>query len=148
QNPIRSSQALARFRAEGQKPTELRVALVLGEAARGPVRLGRVAAARAGQRGGGFEREQGGGVWLGGRDLVDGAVGGQDALVVVAAEHGDLDLLALVLARVVLHASERTARLRSSRAVLKRSTGRRWTLRGTRRARAAEHGRGRRSGAS
>ena len=35
-------------------------------------------------------------------DLVDGAVGGQDPLVVVAAEQCDLDLLALVLARVVL----------------------------------------------
>ena len=37
------------------------------------------------------------------RHLVDGAVGGEDAFVVVAAEHRDFDLLALVLARVVLH---------------------------------------------
>ena len=36
-------------------------------------------------------------------DLVDGAVRGQDAVLVVAAEERDLDLLPLVLARVVLH---------------------------------------------
>src|SRR5262249_46722490 len=145
QKPIRSSQALARFLAVGQKPTgsvaagagmavrlaackrgayrrpqsapydhawglpaslvwlvfngqtgaslrprPLRVALVLGEAARGPVRLGRVAAARAVQRSDVLERDQDVAVELDVRDLVDGAVGGQDAVVVVAAEHGDL----------------------------------------------------------
>jgi hypothetical protein len=36
-------------------------------------------------------------------DLVDVAVRGQHAFLVLAAEEGDLDLLALVLARVVLH---------------------------------------------
>jgi hypothetical protein len=51
-------------------------------------------------------------------DLVDGAVGGQDAFVVVAAEQRHLDLLALVLARVVLHGAERSARPLSSMVVL------------------------------
>src|SRR6476619_6045429 len=98
---------------------ELRVALVLGEPARRPVRLGRVAAARAVQRGDVLEWDQDVAVELDVRDLVDGAVGGQDAVVVVAAEHGDLDLLALVLARVVLDGAEPSARpLSSTRARL------------------------------
>src|SRR5512132_1195790 len=119
QKPIRRSQALSRFRAVGQKPTELGVALVLGEAARGPVRFRRVAAARAVQRGDVLERDQDVAVELDVRDFVDGAVGGQDAIVVVAAEHGHLDLLALVLARVVLHGSEPSrAPLSSTRARL------------------------------
>jgi len=36
-------------------------------------------------------------------DLVDVAVRGEHALLVLAAEEGDLDLLSLVLAGVVLH---------------------------------------------
>jgi hypothetical protein len=109
---------LSRFLAAGRKPTELGVALVLGEAARRPVRLGRVAPARAVERGDVLERNQDVAVELDVRHLVDGAVGGQDALVVVAAEHRDFDLLALVLARVVLHAAERSARPLSSIVVL------------------------------
>jgi hypothetical protein len=41
-------------------------------------------------------------------DLVDVAVRGQDAFLVLAAEKRDFDLLALVLARVVLHGAERS----------------------------------------
>ena len=37
------------------------------------------------------------------RDVLEVAVGGQDAVLVLAAEQGDLDLLALVLVGVVLH---------------------------------------------
>src|SRR5688572_30355 len=105
--PRSSSHALARFLAAGRKPTGLRVALVFRQAARRPVWLGRVAPARAVERGDVLERNQDVAVELDVRDLVDGAVGGQDAFVVVAAEHDDLDLLALVFARVVLHDSER-----------------------------------------
>jgi SAM-dependent methyltransferase len=42
------------------------------------------------------------------RHLVDVAVRGQHTFLVLAAEKGDLDLLPLVLARVVLHGSERS----------------------------------------
>src|SRR5215212_651786 len=87
---------------------ELGVALVLGQPARRPVRLGRVAPARAVKRRDVLERDQDVAVELDVGDLVDGAVGGQYAFVVVAAEHRDLYLLALVLARVVLHGSERS----------------------------------------
>src|SRR5215204_3729829 len=104
----RSSQALRRFLAVGRKPTLLRVALVLGEAPRRPVGLRRVAPARAMERGDVLQGDQDVAVELDVSNLVDGAVGGQDALVVVAAEQRNLDLLALVLARVVLHRPERT----------------------------------------
>ncbi len=40
------------------------------------------------------------------RDVVDRAVRGQDAVLVVAAEERDLDLLTLVLARVVVDAAQ------------------------------------------
>jgi hypothetical protein len=39
-------------------------------------------------------------------DVVDVAVGGEDAVLVLAAEERDLDLLALVLVRVVLDGQE------------------------------------------
>jgi hypothetical protein len=51
-------------------------------------------------------------------DLVDVAVRGEDALLVIAAEERDLDLLALVLARVVLHSSERSQARMNKRVVL------------------------------
>jgi hypothetical protein len=40
------------------------------------------------------------------RDVLDVAIGGQDALLVFAAEQRDLNLLALVLVGVVLDASQ------------------------------------------
>jgi hypothetical protein len=103
QKPRSRNQALKRFLAAGRKPTGLGVALVLGEAARRPVGLRGVAAARAMKRGDVLERDEDVPVQLDVRYLVDRAVGGQHTLVVVAAEEGDLDLLALVLARVVVH---------------------------------------------
>src|SRR6476659_3390603 len=45
------------------------------------------------------------------RHLVDVAGRGEDAFLVLAAEERDLDLLALVLARVVLHRPERSPRV-------------------------------------
>src|SRR5918992_5588420 len=78
-------------------------ALVLGEAARRPVGLGRVAPARAVERGDVLERDQDVPVELDVRDVLDRAVRRENALLVLAAEQGDLDLLALVLVRVVLH---------------------------------------------
>jgi hypothetical protein len=60
------------------------------------------------QRGDVLKRDQDVAVELDVRDLVDGAISSQDAFVVVAAEHGDLDLFALVLARVVLHEPQRS----------------------------------------
>ena len=79
------------------------VALVLGEAARRPVGLGGVAAARAVQGRDVLQRDEDVPVQLDVGDLVDRAVRGQHAVLVVAAEERDLDLLALVLAGVVLH---------------------------------------------
>ena len=55
------------------------------------------------KRGDVLERDEDVPVQLDVGDFVDGAVGGQDPLVVIAAEERDLDLLALVLARVVVH---------------------------------------------
>src|SRR5205807_2688559 len=43
-------------------------------------------------------------------DVLDEAVGGQHAVLIVAAEEGDLDLLALVLVRVVLQAAQSSVR--------------------------------------
>jgi len=42
-------------------------------------------------------------------DVVHVAVRRQDSILVLAAEQRDLDLLTLVLVRVILHASERSA---------------------------------------
>jgi hypothetical protein len=50
-------------------------------------------------------------------DVLDVAVRGEHALLVLPAEQGDLDLLALVLARVVLDASERSRIGSTKRAV-------------------------------
>src|SRR4051812_28789214 len=85
-------------------------ALVLDEPARRPVGLGRVAAAGAVQRGDVLERDEDVPVELYVRDVVDGAVRGQHAVLVVAAEERDLDLLALVLAGVVLHEPAQSTR--------------------------------------
>src|SRR5262249_46684532 len=79
------------------------VALVLGESARRPVRPGRIAAARAVEGSHVLERDQDVTVELDVRDVVDGTVRGEHAVLIVAVHQRDLDLLALVLARVVLH---------------------------------------------
>ena len=64
---------------------------------------GRVAAAGAVERGDVLQRHEDVAVQLDVRDLVDVAIGREHALLVLAAEERDLDLLALVLPRVVLH---------------------------------------------
>ena len=46
------------------------------------------------------------------RDVLERAVCGEDTLLVLAAEEGDLDLLALILVRVVLHRAESSRSLR------------------------------------
>src|SRR3954451_19147274 len=79
------------------------VALVFGEPARRPVRLRRVAAARAVERGHVLEWNEDVAVELDVRDVVDRAVRSEHAVLVVAVHQRDLDLLPLVLARVVLH---------------------------------------------
>ena len=79
------------------------VALVVAEPAGRPVGLGRVAAAGAMQRGDVLERHEDVAVQLDVGDVLDRAVRGEHALLILAAEERDLDLLALVLVRVVLH---------------------------------------------
>ena len=108
--PRSSSQAFAMLRAAisaaPYSPSVLAFApaVVVQKPARGPVVvLGRVAPAGAVQRGDVLERHEDVAVQLDVGDLVDVAVRGQDALLVLAAEECDLDLLALVLPGVVLH---------------------------------------------
>src|SRR6266511_4270791 len=79
------------------------VVLVVAKAARRPVVLGRVATARAVQRGDVLERHEDVPVQLDVGDVLDVAVCGQHALLVLPAEERDLDLLALVRVGVVLH---------------------------------------------
>src|SRR5438128_5619061 len=104
--PTSRSQALTTLSIAGMPPRTglaVVVALVLCEAARRPVRLRGVAAARAVERGDVLERDEDVPVQLDVRHLVDRAVGGQDTLVVVTAEERDLVLFTLLLARVVVH---------------------------------------------
>ena len=64
-----------------------------------------------------LERDENVAVQLDVRDVLDVAVGREDALLVLAAEECDLDLLTLVLVRVVLHETQsirRTAAVRSA----------------------------------
>src|SRR5439155_17585591 len=82
-------------------------AVLLGQTARRPVRLGGVASTRAVQGGDVLERNQDVPVQLHVRDVFEVAVRGQHAVLVLAAEEGDLDLLTLVLVCVVLHATSR-----------------------------------------
>src|SRR5204862_2687582 len=78
-------------------------AVFFGEAARRPVGLRCVAAARAVEGGDVLQRDQDVAVQLDVRDVLDEAVSRQHAVLIIAAEEGDLDLLALVLIRVILH---------------------------------------------
>jgi hypothetical protein len=91
---------------------------VLGQPAWRPVRLGSVAAARAVERGDVLQRHEDVAVQLDVRHLVDEAIRGENAFLVIAAEKGYLDALALVLAGVVLHGGQsiprRTPSLNSS----------------------------------
>src|SRR3954471_24627692 len=83
--------------------------LVLEQAPRRPILvLRRVAAARAVEGRDVLEGHEDVPVQLDVRHLVDVAVCGEHAFLVLAAEERDLDLLALVLVRVVLHRSERS----------------------------------------
>src|SRR3954451_15272349 len=106
------SHALRRLRAiSGRRltpPLSLRLVVglarvVLVEPARRPVRLRSVTAARAVEGRDVLERDQDVPVQLHVRDVLEVAVGGQHPVLVLAAEEGDLNLLALVLVRVVLH---------------------------------------------
>src|SRR5829696_3085064 len=100
-----TSQDLSRLRAIATRPRiALRlVAVFLRESSRRPVRLRRVAAAGAVERSDVLERHENVPVELDVGDVVDVAVRGEDAVLILAAEERDLDLLALVLVRVVLH---------------------------------------------
>src|SRR5712691_11998204 len=93
------------LRSAGRATLRVFFALVLGEAARRPVRIGRVTAARAVEGGDVLQRDEDVAVQLDVGDVLDVAVRRQDALLVLAAEERDLDLLPLVFARVVLHAT-------------------------------------------
>src|SRR5439155_25753959 len=88
----------------------LLLVLVVAQAPRRPVVLGSVAAARAVQRGDVLEWHEDVPVQLDVGDVLDVAVGCQYALLVLAPEERDLDLLALVLAGVVLHRSGQSSR--------------------------------------
>src|ERR687891_251711 len=107
QNPVRRRAALRRFRAATTLIpgwSWLVVGLVdVREPARRPMVGRSVAAARAVQRRDVLERHEDMPVQLDVGDVLDVAVRSEHALLVLAAEEGDLDLLALVLARVVLH---------------------------------------------
>src|SRR5215203_4172536 len=103
-----TSQDLSRLRAIATRPRiALRlVAVFLRESSRRPVRLRRVAAAGAMERSDVLERHEDVPVELDVGDIVDVAVRGEDAVLVLAAEERDLDLLAFVLVRVVLDGLE------------------------------------------
>ena len=73
------------------------VAVVVAEAAGWPVRLRCVAAARAVQRRDVLERHENVAVQLDVGDVLDRAVGGENTFLILAAEEGDFDLLALYL---------------------------------------------------
>src|SRR4051794_11809332 len=99
----RNSQAFARLAAIVRRirgGSGVVFALVLDEPARRPVRLGRVATARAMERRDVLQRDEDVAVELDVRHLVDSAVRREDTVLVIAAEERDLHLLALVLARV------------------------------------------------
>ena len=88
----------------------LAAAVVVQKPPRRPVVVLRgVAAARAVERGDVLERHEDVPVQLDVRNLVDVAVGGEHAFLILAAEESYLDLFALVLAGVVLHRPESTA---------------------------------------
>src|SRR5207247_11455197 len=111
--------ALSKLRRAGSAAaTGLRfvrlVPLVLRQSARRPVRLRGVAAARAVEGGDVLERDEDVAVELDVGDVVDVAVGRPYSVLVLAAEQGYFDLLALVLARVVLHEGQSNRRTRPS----------------------------------
>src|SRR6185312_11164956 len=117
-SPTRS-QALRMLRATAPRtpPRSAFVVLVVGtvvlavellEPARRPVRLGRVAAARAVEARHVLERHEDVPVQLDVRDVLDRAVRGERALLVLPPEERQLDLLTLVLVGVVLHGGERS----------------------------------------
>src|SRR5262249_23984758 len=84
------------------------------EAARRPVVVRRIAAARAVEGGDVLERDQDVAVELDVGHILDIAGRGQDALLVLAAGECDGDLLSLVLVRVVLHRSKASGKPLSS----------------------------------
>src|SRR5438128_2033627 len=81
------------------------VAVFLLEPAWRPVVFRRVATARTMERGDVLQRDENVSVQLDVGDVLHVAIRGQDTLLVLAPEEGDLDLLALVFVRVVLHRS-------------------------------------------
>src|SRR6266550_4617329 len=68
-----------------------------------PVVVGSIATARTVQRGDVLQRNENVPVQLYVGDVLHVAIGGEDAFLILAAEKGDLNLLALVFVRVVLH---------------------------------------------
>src|SRR5919204_55134 len=83
------------------------------EPPRRPVWLGGVASARAVQRRDVLERDQDVAVQLEVGDVFDEAVGGEDAVLVVASEERDLDLFAFVFVGVILHRGRNQSSRRS-----------------------------------
>ena len=77
--------------------------VVLDEPAWRPVGFRSVAPTRAVQRRDVLKRDEDVPVELDMRDILERAVRGEDAFLVLAAEESDFDLLALVLVRVVVH---------------------------------------------
>src|SRR2546430_14528966 len=86
--------------------------VALGEAARRPVRLRGVAPTRAMQGCDVLKRDQDVPVELDVGDVLDRAVRSEHSFLIIPAEQGDVDLLALVLVRVVLHEAAQSTRSR------------------------------------
>src|SRR5256714_2922996 len=105
QAPTSSAQAFRTFRMTTSRPDTGRtlLAVFLLEPARRPIVVRRVAAARTVEGCDVLQGDEDMPVQLDVGDVLDVAVGGQDTLLVFPSEEGDLDLLALVLVRVVLH---------------------------------------------
>src|SRR5207247_10930320 len=102
------AQALRTFRmTRSRAPTTgASVAVFLLEPARRPVVVRRVATAGTVERGDVLQGNENVSVQLDVSDVFHVAIGRQDTFLVLTAEKRDLDLLALVLVRVVLHRFE------------------------------------------
>ncbi len=112
QATIRIAQTLSTFRSTRRRRPTGSGATRRRCRRRRRLRRGRAAASRARARRSGDEqckrgdvlqRDQDVAVQLDVRDVLEVAVRGEDAVLILAAEQGDLDLLALVLVGVVLH---------------------------------------------
>jgi len=99
------------FRAAANTERLRLVAVGPRQTSRRPIRLRRVAAAGAVEGGDVLQRDEDVAVELEVRNAFYSAVRRERPVLILAAEELDLDLLALVFVRVVLHCAERSGRL-------------------------------------